>query len=178
MSMMTKIWDQLQNPPAGYRPLPLWSWNDKLEKGELERQIEEMHLAGLGGFFMHARGGLLTPYMEEEWMEAVRTSIEKSRELGMDAWFHDENGWPGGFADGKVPAKGLAYQQKRLAYELAPFQPVQERTIAYYAAERENYRLLAAGQADKADLRVYYEVNPCYTDTLSQMAVAEFIAAA
>lgn len=95
---MTKIWNHLENPPAEYRPLPLWSWNDRLEKKELERQIEEMHKVGIGGFFMHARGGLQTPYMSEEWMDAIRISIEKSRELGMHAWFYDENGWPSGFA--------------------------------------------------------------------------------
>lgn len=47
---MTKIWNHLENPPAEYRPLPLWSWNDRLEKKELERQIEEMHKVGIGGF--------------------------------------------------------------------------------------------------------------------------------
>ncbi|KWX76393.1 hypothetical protein AMQ84_15425 [Paenibacillus riograndensis] len=172
-------WDTLKNPPAAYRSVPLWSWNDLLEKEELERQIEEMHRAGIGGFFMHARGGLQTPYMGEEWMEAIRTSIEKSRELGMNAWFYDENGWPSGFADGKVPARGLDYQQKRLVCEQAPFQDVPaERIIGWYAAGAEEgagYRLLPPGEEVHADLRISYDVNPYYTDTLSSMAVKEFI---
>ncbi|KWX79492.1 alpha-L-rhamnosidase [Paenibacillus jilunlii] len=172
-------WDTLKNPPAAYRSVPLWSWNDLLEKKELERQIEEMHRAGIGGFFMHARGGLQTPYMGEEWMEAIRTLIEKSRELGMSAWFYDENGWPSGFADGKVPAKGLDYQQKRLVCEQAPFQDVPaERIIGWYAAGAEggaDYRLLPPGEEARADLRICYDVNPYYTDTLSSMAVKEFI---
>lgn len=179
---MTKLWNNLADPPAEYRPVPLWSWNDRLEQGELERQIEEMHKAGIGGFFMHARGGLLTPYMEEAWMEAVRISIEHSRKLGMNAWFYDENGWPSGFADGKVPAKGLAYQQKKLAYEVAPFQSMREpeHTLGYYAAleDGQSYRLLPEGDEAAADLRVYYEVNPYYTDTLSTAAVQAFITAA
>lgn len=174
---MTKIWNYLENPPAEYRPLPLWSWNDRLQKKELERQIEEMHKVGIGGFFMHARGGLQTPYMSEEWMDAIRISIEKSRELGMHAWFYDENGWPSGFAGGEVPAKGLPYQQKRLVYEQAPFQSAAERMIACYArgAEGQGYILLAADEEANADLRICYEVNPYYTDTLSEMAVREFI---
>lgn len=176
---LTNLWDELKNPPAAYRSVPLWSWNDRLEKKELERQIEEMHLAGIGGFFMHARGGLQTPYMGEEWMEAIRTSIEKSRELGMNAWFYDENGWPSGFADGKVPAKGLDYQQKRLVCEQAPFQDVPaERIIGWYAAGvggEAGYRLLLPGEEARADLRICYDVNPYYTDTLSAMAVKEFI---
>ena len=38
------------------RPVPFWSWNDKLEPDELRRQIGAMQDAGMGGFFMHARG--------------------------------------------------------------------------------------------------------------------------
>ena len=34
------------------RPVPFWSWNDKLEPGELRRQIGAMQNAGMGGFFM------------------------------------------------------------------------------------------------------------------------------
>ena len=33
---------------AQFRPVPFWSWNDKLEKTELVRQIHEMHDAGIG----------------------------------------------------------------------------------------------------------------------------------
>ncbi|SET89444.1 glycosyl hydrolase [Paenibacillus sp. NFR01] len=175
---MTDIWSKLAQPPAEYRSAPLWSWNDRLETEELERQIGEMHRAGIGGFFMHARGGLQTPYMGEAWMEAVRVSIAKSRELGMKAWFYDENGWPSGFADGEVPSKGLAYQQKRLAWEQAPFQEPDGRTLAYYALQDGEYRLLPDSEAGQADLRIYYEVNPYYTDTLSKLAVGEFIQAA
>ncbi|KRE40729.1 glycosyl hydrolase [Paenibacillus sp. Soil724D2] len=169
------IWDQLHNPPVQYRSVPLWSWNDKLETEELERQIEEMHKAGIGGFFMHARGGLLTPYMGEEWMSAVRTCIEKSKELGMTPWLYDENGWPSGFADGKVPVLGVAYQQKRLAYEQAPFQNPAERTIGFYAKSEQGYRLLSAAEESSADLRFFYEINPYYIDTLSVETVRAFI---
>ncbi|WP_179233028.1 glycosyl hydrolase [Paenibacillus rigui] len=169
------IWVKLQHPPARYRTVPFWSWNDKLENDELVRQIEEMHKAGIGGFFMHARGGLKTPYMGEEWMEAVRTCIEKGKELGMEPWLYDENGWPSGFADGKVPALGLAYQQKRLCFEEAPFQQPMERTIAFYAKSEQGYRLLTESDAEDADLRLYYDVNPYYIDTLSTKAVQAFI---
>ena len=42
---------------------PFWSWNDRLEKEELIKQIELMKKSGIEGFFMHARGGLKTEYM-------------------------------------------------------------------------------------------------------------------
>ncbi|MBR7127902.1 MAG: hypothetical protein IKD09_04885, partial [Lentisphaeria bacterium] len=53
------------------RPIPFWSWNDKLSVDELRSQIRSMHEAGFGGFFMHARGGLQTPYMSNEYLECV-----------------------------------------------------------------------------------------------------------
>lgn len=169
------IWDALQNPPVNYRPVPLWSWNDLLEKEELERQMEEMHRVGIGGFFMHARGGLKTPYMSEAWLEAIQVCIAKSKELGMEAWFYDENGWPSGFGNGNVPALGLAYQQKRIAYEKAPFGDDMGSTIAMYVKTEKGYRLLTNGEESNADLRLYYEVNPYYIDTLSKHAVQAFI---
>ncbi|MGG1517726.1 glycosyl hydrolase [Paenibacillus oryzisoli] len=103
-----------EQPPAAYRSAPFWSWNDKLEPEELRRQIREMKRAGLGGFFMHARQGLSTPYMGEEFLRAVEVSVEEAQAQGMEAWCYDENGWPSGTADGVVPALGPEYQQKWL----------------------------------------------------------------
>uniref|UniRef100_A9U6Z3 Predicted protein n=1 Tax=Physcomitrium patens TaxID=3218 RepID=A9U6Z3_PHYPA len=169
------VWEQLEDPPSRYRPVPLWSWNERLDPDELIRQIEEMHHAGIGGFFMHARGGLQTPYMGDEWMEAVRLCIEKCQELGLEPWLYDENGWPSGFGDGRIPALGLEYQQKRLAVEYAPLDGRTEGTIALYMRTNQGFRLLGTEELDKADIRVYYEVNPCYIDTLSKQAVGAFI---
>ena len=56
------------------RPVPFWSWNDKLEPDELRRQIGAMQDAGMGGFFMHARGGLETEYLSEELKVEVTVS--------------------------------------------------------------------------------------------------------
>ncbi|CAH1191650.1 hypothetical protein PAECIP111891_00052 [Paenibacillus allorhizoplanae] len=175
---MSHIWEQLLHPPNEYRTIPFWSWNDKLEIAELERQIEEMHKAGIGGFFMHARGGLQTPYMGEEWMDAIRACIVKGKELGMSPWLYDENGWPSGFADGKVTAKGVAFQQKKLLCEHAPFQSPAQHTIAYYEQTETGYKLLGEEDTEKAQLRLYYEVNPYYLDALSEQAVGAFIEAA
>ena len=85
-----------------YQSIPFWSWNDKLEPEELRRQIRNMKKAGIGGFFMHARGGLLTEYMGEDWMKAVETCIDEAEKQDMNAWCYDENGWPSGFAGMKL----------------------------------------------------------------------------
>lgn len=86
----------------GYGSLPFWSWNDRLEPDELRRQIRAMHKIGMHGFFMHARGGLETEYLSDEWFAAVAASVDEAKKLGMEAWSYDENGWPSGFAGGAL----------------------------------------------------------------------------
>ena len=85
-----------------YQSIPFWSWNDKLEPEHLRKQIRDMKAAGIGGFFMHARGGLLTEYMGEDWMKAVEACIDEAKKQDMNAWCYDENGWPSGFAGMKL----------------------------------------------------------------------------
>ena len=74
-----------------YRPCPFWSWNSDLEPEELRSQIRAMHAAGLGGFFMHARGGLKTEYMSARWMECIEACLDEAEKLGMSGWLYDEN---------------------------------------------------------------------------------------
>lgn len=85
-----------------YRSVPFWSWNDKLDKAELVEQIKWMKEQGMGGYFMHARTGLVTEYLSDEWFECVGACIDAGEKLGMDSWVYDENGWPSGFVGGKL----------------------------------------------------------------------------
>ena len=55
---------ELENPSSEYRGHPFWSWNDKLDPEMLRWQIREMKRVGLGGYFMHARGGLITEFQK------------------------------------------------------------------------------------------------------------------
>ncbi len=155
----------LRNPPKEYRPIPFWSWNERLRVAETRRQIGEMDRAGIGGYFMHARGGLQTEYMGEEWMANIEAGIEEARQRGMGAWAYDENGWPSGFGNGRVNGKGLKYQQKYLRWEeLAAGAPVSgERTITVVELD------------DGRRLRFYFDVNPFYVDTLDREVIADFL---
>lgn len=111
------IFKDLENPSVEYRSIPFWSWNDKLDPDMLREQIREMKKAGLGGYFMHARGGLQTEYLSDDWMNCINACVEEGKKLGMNSWFYDENGWPSGFADGVVPAMGEKYHVKWLEIE-------------------------------------------------------------
>ena len=70
--------------PKKYRPIPFWSWNEKLDTEETARQIQLMDEAGLGGYFMHARGGLETEYMGKEWFQNIQTGINEGNARGME----------------------------------------------------------------------------------------------
>lgn len=141
--------------PKKYRPIPFWSWNDKLDTNETKEQVHKMDDAGIGGFFMHARGGLQTEYMGDEWFQNVESAIGASEETGMSAWAYDENGWPSGFGNGYVNGKGIKYQQKYL--RITDTEPT-ENVIAKCG---EHW--------------FYFDVNPFYVDTLDREVVAEFI---
>ena len=160
---MKKIIENLKNPPSKYRPVPFWSWNTKLETEETRWQINEMNSVGMGGFFMHARGGLTTEYLGKEWMDNIKAAIDEAKKLGMHAWGYDENGWPSGFGSDAVNGLGLEYQQKYLRMEITDAPVNCDRTIT-------NNPL-----PDGKNAHFYFDVNPFYVDTLDGKVTDEFI---
>ena len=146
----------LKNISNEHKPIPFWSWNEKLSVEETKRQAAEMARIGMGGFFMHARGGLQTEYMSEEWFQNIEAGISEAEKHGIKAWVYDENGWPSGFGGGIVNGMGEKYQQKYLRMEKESGRT--ENVIAVYGGTC-----------------FYYEINPFYTDTLDKNVVKEFI---
>jgi len=148
--------DMFNEIPKKYRPVPFWSWNEKLDINETERQIELMDKAGMGGFFMHARGGLQTEYMSDEWFDNVTASVNSAKKRGMFPYAYDENGWPSGFSDGKVNGLGVEYQQKFLRMSTKP--------------QNDDTDICKSGEH-----YFYYEINPFYVDTLDKNVIKKFI---
>lgn len=161
---MTDFEKLLKNPPGKYRPVPFWSWNEKLDVTETKKQIRQMKEAGLGGFFMHARGGLQTEYLSDNWFDNVSASLEESEKCDMLAWGYDENGWPSGFGGGAVNGLGFQYQQKflRCAEVNAPIED--DVTLSNVTVGEKIYHC-------------YFEVNPFYIDTLNPAVIGEFLKA-
>ncbi len=103
---------EFKNPGKEYRPSPFWSWNDALDPEELRWQVREFADKGFGGYFMHARTGLATPYLSNEWMNCIQACLEEGKKTGMESWLYDEDKWPSGFAGGLVPAKSDEYRAR------------------------------------------------------------------
>ncbi|RJS83197.1 hypothetical protein CW706_06220, partial [Candidatus Bathyarchaeota archaeon] len=110
---------EFRNPSKIYRPSPFWSWNDELSEGELRWQIREFADKGFGGYFMHARVGLATPYLSDEWMNCIRACLDEGRRENLESWLYDEDKWPSGFAGGLVPAESDEYRIHFLTMERA-----------------------------------------------------------
>ncbi len=125
-----------QNPPNVYREIPFWSWNDDLDSEELVRQVALMAEAGWGGFFMHARVGLRTPYLGERWMACVRACVEAAREHNLGAWLYDEDTWPSGFAGGLSVAPYPDYRAQCLICKVDDRPAlISERIVTFVARE-------------------------------------------
>lgn len=153
---------------------PFWSWNDRLEKEELVKQIELMKESGIEGFFMHARGGLKTEYMGDDWFDCIKACMDKADELNMEAWAYDENGWPSGFANGIVPKKSVDFQQKKLETAiLNKGDMLPENLIGLYRVNENGFEKISS--AEDGCFAVYYIVNPYYIDTFNPAAIKCFI---
>ncbi len=111
---MKMLKEEFKNPGKEFRAAPFWSWNDDLKDRELQHQIDEMKKGGLGGFFMHSRVGLITPYFSKQWMERIKNTVAYSKKEEMLAYLYDEDRWPSGFAGGKIPKKGKDYRNQGL----------------------------------------------------------------
>lgn len=124
---INELIQQLQTVDNCYKPIPFWSWNGELEKEELISQIRWMRQTHNGGFFMHARSGLKTQYLSEEWMQCIEACAEEAGD--MQAWVYDENGWPSGFAGGKL-LENAEDRDRYLTHSVGDFDPT--ATVNYY----------------------------------------------
>lgn len=111
---MSEFSDQFLDPPRSYRPQPFWFLNHKLDEDRLRWQIREMAEKGVGGVVLHARHGLQTPYMSEDWMAAIAACVDELRLHGMEAWLYDEDNWPSGTYGGKLTREHPEYRMRYL----------------------------------------------------------------
>ncbi len=156
-----------------YGSIPFWSWNDKLDPDLLEKQIDDMKKIGMSGFFMHARSGLETEYLSDEWYECVERCVKKAKELGMQAWAYDENGWPSGFAGGKLLTCDENYAHY-LTYSLLDHFDADAFAV-YVVNDGKCYRVFGDVDNNTEYHCVYRNADDSYIDTLNGRITREFI---
>lgn len=189
--MNQKLQKTFQNPPAEYRGKPFWSWNGKLEKAEILRQIDVLKAMGMGGYFCHSRTGLATEYLGDEWFALVNACADKGKKLGMEAWLYDEDRWPSGTAGGMV-TQNQAYRMKYIRLKVLDGNAFcyDENCIAAFAVDLDglsfrNKKRLSAGEDAKGRAVLEFSVEEMgksefyngytYVDTMNAEATEKFI---
>ena len=175
---MEKLIEKIKEAAPKHASIPFWSWNDRLEEGELRRQIRNMHDMKMQGFFMHARSGLETEYLSREWYDCVEACIDEAKLLGMQAWSYDENGWPSGFAGGAL----LTDEDNHAVYldfEWSEGYPdTRADTLAVYAFDASGVPHAVTGACDSEKyLHVWVGTDSSYVDTMRADITDKFIAA-
>ena len=180
----------LKNPENKYKPTPFWSWNDKLDPEELRWQVREMKKVGMGGYFMHARGGLITEYLGEDWFRCVDACIDEGSKLGMDSWAYDEDGWPSGFGGGIVTDLGDKYHVRWLECGCYGTDSPNGPVLGYYTIDSNNNYKYYAPSCNPQEITVTTDItnqdtskvyfvchnkNSYYVDILNPEVVRAFI---
>ena len=151
----------LKNIDVMWRPAPFWALDDLLEDGELRRQIGEFEKGGMGGFFMHARSGLETPYLSTQFLDNIAACVDEAEKRGMKAWIYDENGWPSGTAGGMVTNQGRKNRARKLVCTPLEGDATMGGEIARCTYEGKTYAF-----------RVLFSYN---VDVLNPDVIADFI---
>ena len=153
-----------------YKSVPFWSWNDELDKDKLVKQVEWMNENGIGGFFMHARGGLKTEYLGDKWHECIEACSKRAKELGMEAYAYDENGWPSGFVGGKL-LEDIENHDRYLTHKIGEYD---EKALVSYDTSGNSLKRVNA-PCDSC-LNVYEHYSASTADILNPEVVDKFIA--
>ena len=183
--------DLFKSPTSDYRATPFWAWNCDLDREELCRQIDIFKEMGYGGYHMHVRSGLSTPYMSDEFMALIKACVEHGKEKEMISWLYDEDRWPSGFAGGIV-TKIPEFRQRRLEWVSSKSQITgkEPKLLACFDIKLdekgclESYKMIGENEEAEGVLRMAYIAhniliprfnNQCYVDTLNKKAVEKFI---
>lgn len=118
--------DELQSafaqPPAESRIMMRWWWfGPQVDKAQLERELHLMKQGGIGGFEVQpvyplmldeASSARTLPFLSDEFIDALRFTSAKARELGLRFDLTLGSGWPFG-----GPTVSIENAAARLRYE-------------------------------------------------------------
>lgn len=177
------------NPTCEYRGTPFWSWNCRLDKNQLLRQMDALKEMGFGGAHMHVRVGLDTEYMGDEYMSCIKACVDKAQKESMLAWLYDEDRWPSGSAGGLV-TRNESLRQRKLLLTMKE-NPACGPLVGKYEVVLNNgflssYRSLKKDDIAAKDAQVWYAYvgkndpspwfnNQTYVDTMNPKAIKKFI---
>ena len=139
------------DPPAEYRSMPLWVWNDMMDPRRMSEQLRQFKQQGMGGVFIHPRPGLMTEYLSPEWFRLWKTAMDEGKRLGLLVNIYDENSYPSGFSGGHVPAKAPDTASQYVQIEESRTLQNRGITVAFFAVTKDDAgRVIAAKRVERA----------------------------
>ncbi|MBR2965314.1 MAG: hypothetical protein IKC34_02055 [Clostridia bacterium] len=180
-----------KKPTAEYRAAPFWAWNCDLDEKELLRQIEVFREMGFGGFHIHVRTGMSTPYLSDEFMKLISSCTGRAKDIGLLSWLYDEDRYASGSAGGLV-TKNPEFRQRILCFSCKPDYQTSDSTLILgrydivldESKTLSSYKMLADGENAVGTVwTVYREIAPStawynnlpYVDSLNPKAMQRFI---
>ena len=187
-SIINAKYEEFKNPSNEYRGKPFWSWNGKLNKEELLRQVDNIKDMGMGGFFMHSRIGLVTEYLGDEWFDLINACTDKAEKIGLEAWLYDEDRWPSGTAGGMVTKK----KENRMKFILMHINDEiidHENVLCCFECDLDGVNYTNKNKIDSHDYtnksKIWFEIvehpkdtfynGHTYADTLKRETTQDFI---
>lgn len=169
------LFEGFRDPPAACRPFVRWWWNgNRLEEGELKREIGVLRAAGFGGVEINpvalpgeARktGPEPAVWMSDRWIGLLAAASGELRRNGMGAEMIVGSGWPfgGEFLTEDQTIQRIRPVQKRFrggeVIRLAPFElcdPRKKERLLFLRLVPDGAR----GTGDVVDLLPAFEKNP------------------
>ncbi len=142
--------DLFESPPADARIMMRWWWfGPAVEPGELDRELQVMEGAGIGGVEVQpvyplalddeATGIRTRPFLSDQFLAALRSAASTAARLGMRLDLTLGSGWPYG-----GPTVPIAEAASRLRYEERSIAAADAAIVVPPPAVSEGERLLAA----------------------------------
>src|SRR5450755_727477 len=97
-----------------------------MEGPKIQEEIRQMVDQHVFGAFLHARDGLRTPYLSNDWWTAIGAGVSEAKTAGFEFNFVDEYDWPSGEVrniwmagnhQSEVLARHPEFRMKTLAWE-------------------------------------------------------------
>jgi hypothetical protein len=157
-------------PPDDTRIMMRWWWfGPAVDNGQLEREMRLMKEGGIGGFEVQpvyplslddAEKGIKTsPFLSPEFLNALRFTADKAKELGLRFDLTLGSGWPFG-----GPGVSIEHAAARLRYERVKVEPnskfvkvpstgAGEKLLAAFLARSDGKSLIADSVRELTDIK-------------------------
>ena len=147
-----------EKPPDDARIMMRWWWfGPSVTKPQLEREMKLMKEGGIGGFEVQPvypvalddeKAGIRNlPFLSDEYIDALRFTSAKARELGLRMDLTLGSGWP--YGGPNVP---IAQAASRLRVERVKTDAKSRRVVVPYTSEGEELITVFARRADDSGM--------------------------